>query len=123
MIGLPVRRSLPKFPKTTVEIGTPKMMLAWAQPCDSLGHTCETMGIPVADLDADDVDLLTEMNEQMHVILSSLTDGETFDVVMGSGRGRGYEAWRQLHGVSESDCGSFSPSQAAAHFIHENVPR
>ena len=49
------------------------------------------------DLDADDVDLLTEMNEQMHVILSSLTDGETFDIVMGSGRGRGYEAWRRIH--------------------------
>ena len=30
-------------------------------------------------------------------MLSVLTDGESFDVVMSAGGGRGFESWRKLH--------------------------
>ena len=66
-----------------------------------LPHACEQDGADRVtpeelaaepDLEIDDVDLLTEMDEQMHVILSSLTDGETFDIVMAAGGGRDLDA-------------------------------
>ena len=38
-----------------------------------------------------------EINEGLYVVLSSLTDAESFDIVVGSGAGEGYEAWRRLH--------------------------
>ena len=38
-----------------------------------------------------------EINEQLFIVLSSLTEGESFDVVSSAGAGCGYEAWRRLH--------------------------
>merc|ERR1712194_124365 len=37
------------------------------------------------------------VNEQLFIVLCSLTDGESFDVVSSAGAGAGYEAWRCLH--------------------------
>ena len=39
---------------------------------------------------------VSEINEQPYTALSSLTEGESFDIVYGSGAGNGYEAWRRL---------------------------
>ena len=40
-------------------------------------------------------ELLEEMDQQFHGALMALTDGESFDLVSGSG-GHGFEAWRKL---------------------------
>ena len=39
----------------------------------------------------------TEINEQLFAAQSSLTEGESFDIVCGDGGGNGYDAWRRLH--------------------------
>ena len=46
------------------------------------------------DLSADEA---AEIDAQLFVVLSSLTDGETFDIVASAGGGCGYEGWRKLH--------------------------
>eukprot|EP00971_Amphidinium_carterae_P296721 5894488-Amphidinium_carterae.4 len=38
-----------------------------------------------------------ELAEHLYTVLTSLTDGESFDLVMGAGAGQGLEAWRRLH--------------------------
>ena len=40
---------------------------------------------------------LDDMNEQVYHCLVALTDGESFDLVIGSGEGNGLEAWRKLN--------------------------
>ena len=34
---------------------------------------------------------------QLFIVLSALTDGESFDVVMSAGGDHGFESWRKLH--------------------------
>ena len=59
-------------------------------------------------IDMDDIDLnpqfkdvtsteSAEFNTQLHAVLMALTNGESFDLVLGSGNGFGIEAWRRLH--------------------------
>jgi len=38
-----------------------------------------------------------EFDEQLHAVLMALTTAESFDLVLGSGAGRGVEAWRRLN--------------------------
>jgi len=38
-----------------------------------------------------------EFDEQLHAVLMALTTAESFDLVLGSGPGRGSEAWRKLN--------------------------
>ena len=40
---------------------------------------------------------LEDMNDQIYHCLMALTDGESFDLVVGSGEGQGFEAWRKLN--------------------------
>ena len=40
---------------------------------------------------------LDNMNDQVYHCLMALTDGESFDLVVGSGEGNGFESWRRLH--------------------------
>ena len=42
--------------------------------------------------------LSTEIDGQLFIVLSALTDGESFDVVMSAGGDHGFESWRKLHG-------------------------
>ena len=39
----------------------------------------------------------TEMDGELFIVLSALTVGESFDVVMSAGGDRGFESWRKLH--------------------------
>ena len=39
----------------------------------------------------------TEIDAQLFVVLSALSDGESFDVVMSAGGDHGFESWRKLH--------------------------
>ena len=48
----------------------------------------------IIDLNNDE---LEEMNDQIYHCLMALTDGESFDLVVGSGEGQGFEAWRKLN--------------------------
>ena len=44
----------------------------------------------------------TEIHAQLFVVLSFLTDSESFDVVMSAGSDHGFESWRKLHRRYES---------------------
>ena len=44
------------------------------------------------------VETSAEIDGQLFVVLSALTDGESFDVVMSAGGDHGFESWRKLHG-------------------------
>ena len=44
------------------------------------------------------VETSAEIDGQLFVVLSALTDGESFDVVMSAGGDHGFERWRKLHG-------------------------
>ena len=37
------------------------------------------------------------MDGQLFIVLTALTDGESFDVVMSAGGDHGFESWRKLH--------------------------
>ena len=39
----------------------------------------------------------TERDRQLFIVLSALTDGESFDIVMSAGSDHGFESWRKLH--------------------------
>ena len=42
-------------------------------------------------------DRLAELSSQLYTVLTSLTEGESFTLVTGSGPGDGFNAWRRLH--------------------------
>ena len=44
------------------------------------------------------VEMSAEIDGQLFVVLSALTDGESFDVFMSAGCDHGFESWRKLHG-------------------------
>ena len=44
------------------------------------------------------VEMSAERDGQLFVVLSALTDGESFDVVMSAGGDHGFASWRKLHG-------------------------
>ena len=56
--------------------------------------TASTVAICVPELG---VETSAEIDGQLFVVLSALTDGESFDV-MPPGGDRGFESWRKLHG-------------------------
>ena len=39
-----------------------------------------------------------EIDGQLFAVLSALTEGESFDIVMSAGGHHGFESWRKLHG-------------------------
>ena len=50
---------------------------------------------------AESQDVVTETtvaDGQLFVVLSALTEGENFDIVMSAGGDHGFESWRKLHG-------------------------
>ena len=57
--------------------------------------TAATVAIGVPELG---VETSAEIDVQLFVVLSALTDGESFDVVMSAGGDHGFENWRELHG-------------------------
>ena len=57
--------------------------------------TAETVAIGVPELG---VETSAEIDAQLFVVLSALTDGESFDVVMSAGGDHGFESWRKLRG-------------------------
>ena len=56
--------------------------------------TATSVALGVIELEAE---LSTEKNGQLFIVLSALTDGESFDVVMSAGGDHGFESWRKLH--------------------------
>ena len=44
------------------------------------------------------VETSAEIEGQLFVVLSALTDGESFDVVMSAGGDHGFESWSKMHG-------------------------
>ena len=44
------------------------------------------------------VETSVEIDGQLFVVLSALTEGESFDIVMSAGGDHGFESWRRLHG-------------------------
>ena len=57
--------------------------------------TAATVAIGVPELG---VETSAEIDGQLFVVLSALTDGESCDVVMSAGGDHGFESWRKLHG-------------------------
>ena len=57
--------------------------------------TAATVAIGVPELG---VETSAEIDGQLFVVLSALTDGESFDVVLSAGGDHGFESWRKLHG-------------------------
>ena len=57
--------------------------------------TSATVAVGVPELG---VEMSTEIDGQLFVVLSALTDAESFDVVMSAGGDHGFESWRKLHG-------------------------
>ena len=57
--------------------------------------TAATVAIGVLDLG---VETPAEIDGQLFVVLSALTDGQSFDIVMSAGGDHGFESWRKLHG-------------------------
>ena len=60
---------------------------------DAVSSTSVALGVP--ELEAG---LSTEIDGQLFIVLSALTDGESFDIVMSAGGDHGFESWRKLHG-------------------------
>ena len=66
---------------------------AWSfDVCRAVTATSVALGVP--ELEAE---LSTEIDGQLFIVLSALTDGESFDVVMSAGGDHGIESWRKLH--------------------------
>ena len=59
---------------------------------DAVTATAVALGVP--ELEAE---MSTEIDGQLFIVLSALTDGESFDVVMSVGGDHGFESWRKLH--------------------------
>ena len=59
---------------------------------DAVTATSVALGVP--ELEAE---LFTEIDGQLFTVLSALTDGESFDVVMSAGGDHGFESWSKLH--------------------------
>ena len=57
--------------------------------------TAATVAIGVPELG---VETSAEMDVQLFVVLSALTEGESFDIVMSAGGDHGFETWRKLYG-------------------------
>ena len=57
--------------------------------------TAATVAIGVPELG---VETSAEIDVQLFVVLSALTEGESFDIVMSAGSDHGFESWRKLHG-------------------------
>ena len=57
--------------------------------------TAATVAIGVPELG---VETSAEIDVQLFVVLSALTEGESFDIVMPAGGDHGFESWRKLHG-------------------------
>ena len=57
--------------------------------------TATTVAVGVPELEAE---MSVEIDGQLFIVLSALTDGESFDVVMSAGGDHGFESWRKLHG-------------------------
>ena len=57
--------------------------------------TAATVAIGVPELG---VETSAEMDGQLFVALSALTEGESFDIVISAGGDHGFESWRKLHG-------------------------
>ena len=43
------------------------------------------------------LDTLLMLADQLYTVLMTLVEGESFDILVGSGSGEGLEAWRRLH--------------------------
>ena len=56
---------------------------------DAVTATSVALGVP--ELEAE---MSTEIDGQIFIVLSALTDGESFDVVMSAGGDHGFESWR-----------------------------
>ena len=59
---------------------------------DAVTATAVALGVP--ELEAE---MPTEIDGQLFIVLSAVTDGESFDVVMSAGGDHGFESWRTLH--------------------------
>ena len=57
--------------------------------------TAATVAVGVPELG---VETSAELEGHLFIVLSALTDGESFDVVMSAGGDHGFEGWRKLHG-------------------------
>ena len=56
--------------------------------------TAATVAVGVPEVG---VETSAEINVQPFVVLSALTEGESFDIVMSAGGDHGFESWRKLH--------------------------
>ena len=63
-----------------------------AESQDAVTATSVALGVPVFE-----AELSTEIDGQLFILLSALTDDESFDVVMSAGGGHSFERWRKLH--------------------------
>ena len=61
----------------------------------ALAFAAATVAVGVPEFEAE---MSTEIDGQLFKVLSALTDGESFDVVLSAGGDHGFETWRKLHG-------------------------
>ena len=57
--------------------------------------TAATVALGVPELG---IEKSAEIDGQLFVVLSAVTEGESFDIVMSAGGDHGFESWRKLHG-------------------------
>ena len=79
---------------------------------DAVTATSVALGVP--ELAAG---LSTEIDGQLYVVLSALTDGESFDVVMSAGGDHDCESWRKLHGRWDPYTAGRAPSLLRRIFV------
>ena len=63
-----------------------------AESQDVVTETAVAIGVPELG-----VETSAEIDGQLFVVLSAVTDGESFDIVMSAGGDHGFESWRKLH--------------------------
>ena len=57
-----------------------------------------TAAIVAAGVPELEAEVSAEIDGQLFIVLSALTDGESFDYVMSAGGDHGFESWRKRHG-------------------------
>ena len=68
-------------------------VLTWAVERESATVTEANAATEVVML----LDTLRMLADQLYTVLMTLVEGESFDILVGSGSGEGLEAWRRLH--------------------------
>ena len=72
----------------------------WSERCLDVGRVKRFATVAEANAPTEVVmplDTLRMVADQLYTVLMTLVEGESFDILVGSGSGEGLKAWRRLH--------------------------